>query len=71
VGSKMHQAAINPNNRATAKHRRDQFAAELADLREKALAELEARGYAVRGKTPAQIRKILKGPRLWKRRREY
>ena len=33
---------------------------ELAKLRHAALAELERRGYAVHGKTPAQIREMLK-----------
>lgn len=36
---------------------------ELAKLRNAAMAELERRGYDVRGKPPAQIRQILKrGP---------
>ncbi|HEY0223983.1 MAG TPA: hypothetical protein VGC38_05665 [Pseudolabrys sp.] len=34
--------------------------AELAELKKSAIAELEHRGYAVRGKTTAQIRKIIK-----------
>ena len=33
---------------------------ELAELKQAALTELEQRGYDVRGKTPAQIRKMLK-----------
>ena len=33
---------------------------ELAKLRDAALTELERRGYEVRGKTPAQIRELLK-----------
>ena len=33
---------------------------ELAKLKRAALAELERRGYEVRGKTPSQIREILK-----------
>ncbi len=33
---------------------------ELTRLRHAALAELERRGYQVRGKTPAQIREMLK-----------
>jgi xanthine/CO dehydrogenase XdhC/CoxF family maturation factor len=33
---------------------------ELAGLKKAALARLECRGYDVRGKTPAQIRQILK-----------
>lgn len=33
---------------------------ELAELKSSAIAELELRGYQVRGKTPAQIRQILK-----------
>jgi hypothetical protein len=33
---------------------------ELAKLKDAALAELERRGYEVRGKTPAQIREMLK-----------
>ena len=35
---------------------------ELAKLKHAALAELERRGYEVRGKTPAQIREMLKRP---------
>ena len=44
----------------SSEERRKRFANELAMLREKALSDLEARGYAVRGKTPAQIRRALK-----------
>jgi len=33
---------------------------ELAKLKKAALMELERRGYEVRGKTPAQIREMLK-----------
>jgi hypothetical protein len=33
---------------------------ELANLKHAALTELERRGYDVRGKTPAQIREILR-----------
>ncbi|MGB6316124.1 MAG: hypothetical protein WBG13_26755 [Pseudolabrys sp.] len=33
---------------------------ELTRLKHAALTELERRGYEVRGKTPAQIRKMLK-----------
>ena len=33
---------------------------ELAKLKHEALAALERRGYEVRGKTPAQIREMLK-----------
>jgi hypothetical protein len=33
---------------------------ELAKLKHAALTELERRGYEVRGKTPAQIREMLK-----------
>lgn len=40
--------------------RRNKTHEELAELRRTALAELERRGYDVRGKTPAQIRQILK-----------
>jgi hypothetical protein len=32
----------------------------LQELRNQAIAELERRGYDVRGKTPAQIREILR-----------
>jgi hypothetical protein len=35
---------------------------DLAELKRAAIAELERRGYDVRGKTPAQIRQILKRP---------
>jgi hypothetical protein len=33
---------------------------DLAELKRAAIAELERRGYDVRGKTPAQIRQMLK-----------
>jgi hypothetical protein len=33
---------------------------EFAELKNAAIADLERRGYNVRGKTPAQIRQILK-----------
>ena len=33
---------------------------ELAELKNAAITKLERRGYEVRGKTPAQIRQILK-----------
>jgi hypothetical protein len=33
---------------------------ELAELKSAAIAKLECRGYEVRGKTPGQIRQILK-----------
>jgi hypothetical protein len=33
---------------------------EMTELKTSAIAELENRGYAVRGKTTAQIRKIIK-----------
>ena len=39
---------------------RDKLRGELATLREEAIASLERRGYEVRGKTPAQIRRALK-----------
>jgi hypothetical protein len=41
-------------------HRRKQMRDKLAELKSAALAELECRGYDVRGKTPAQIKQILK-----------
>jgi hypothetical protein len=49
----------SPGNESS-EERRKRLANELAALREKALSRLEARGYAVRGKTPAQIRRALK-----------
>jgi hypothetical protein len=49
-----------PQQQQVIDQRRRSFADELAALREKALSELEARGFAVRGKTPGQIRKALK-----------
>ena len=39
---------------------RDKLREELTILREEAIASLERRGYEVRGKTPAQIRRALK-----------
>lgn len=41
--------------------RRNKLRETLAQLKSTALAELERRGYDVRGKTPAQIRRLLKG----------
>jgi hypothetical protein len=40
--------------------RRKKLRRELAELKERAIADLERRGYAVRGKTPAQIKQMLK-----------
>jgi len=40
--------------------RRKRLHDELVSLKNNAIAELERRGYEVRGKTPAQIRKLLK-----------
>ena len=40
--------------------RRKKFREVLAELRTVALTELEKRGYEVRGKTPIQIRQMLK-----------
>jgi hypothetical protein len=40
--------------------RRKQMREKLAELRNAALADLESRGYEVRGKTPIEIRQILK-----------
>ena len=40
--------------------RRKQMRDKLAELESAALAELEYRGYDVRGKTPVQIKQILK-----------
>jgi hypothetical protein len=42
------------------KERREQLRVELAEMKNAVLAELEGRGYEVRGKTPAQIRLMLK-----------
>jgi hypothetical protein len=39
---------------------REKLRQELAALRDAAMARLERRGYEVRGKTPAQIRKALR-----------
>ena len=46
-----------PDERA--RHRRMKKE-ELAELKDTAIAKLERRGYEVRGKTPAQIRQILR-----------
>jgi hypothetical protein len=35
---------------------------KIAELKRSAIAELERRGYEVRGKTPSKIRQILKRP---------
>ena len=40
--------------------RRKKLQDELTQLKEKAIVELELRGYDVRGKTPSQIRRMLK-----------
>jgi hypothetical protein len=40
--------------------RRKELREELAELKNAALTELECRGYDVRGKTPGQIRLMLK-----------
>ena len=40
--------------------RRKKLREELAELKTAALAELERHGYDVRGKTPGQIRQMLK-----------
>ena len=42
--------------------RREKLRATVAKLRNIALTNLERRGYDVRGKTPAQIRQMLKRP---------
>jgi hypothetical protein len=42
--------------------RHNKMPEDLAELKRAAIAELERRGYDVRGKTPAQIRQILKRP---------
>jgi hypothetical protein len=49
--------AVLNNDRV--RERKDKFE-QLAKLKQAALAELERRGYEVRGKTPAQIRETLK-----------
>lgn len=46
-----------PDERARHRHTKKQ---EWAELKDTAIARLERRGYEVRGKTPAQIRQILK-----------
>jgi hypothetical protein len=43
--------------------RRNKLRETLAELRNTALAELEHRGYEVRGKTPGEIQKLLKSRR--------
>jgi hypothetical protein len=40
--------------------RRSQMREKIAELKSAAIADLERRGYDVRGKTPAQIRSVLK-----------
>ena len=40
--------------------RRNKIREKLAELKSAAIADLERRGYEVRGKTPGQIRQILK-----------
>jgi hypothetical protein len=40
--------------------RRNKIREKLAELKNAAIADLERRGYEVRGKTPGQIRQILK-----------
>jgi hypothetical protein len=41
--------------------RHKKFREEIAELKDIVISDLEHRGYAVRGKTPNQIRKLLKG----------
>jgi hypothetical protein len=48
--------------------RRAEFAKELARLRERALQALEEKGHDVRGKSPAQIRAMLRGRRSRRKR---
>jgi hypothetical protein len=48
-----------PDNRAIP---RKKMQAELAELKNSAITKLERRGYEVRGKTTAQIRKIIRQP---------
>jgi hypothetical protein len=47
--------------------RRKEMRETIAGLKHMALARLEVRGYEVRGKTPAQIRHMLKRQPLKKR----
>jgi hypothetical protein len=42
--------------------RRKEMRDKFVELKSRALAKLEIRGYEVRGKTPAQIRLMLKRP---------
>lgn len=54
---------MTEHNRPTSNQRaalRTKMQEELAGLKSSAIAELEQQGYEVRGKTPAQIRQILK-----------
>jgi hypothetical protein len=60
MSPKMGRGTANPPEKDPSEQRRARLANELAALREKALSDLEARGYVVRGKTPAQIRRALK-----------
>lgn len=53
------QGQRRPHTEVEAEQRKRKFAAELAALRQQALADLEARGYDVRGKTTSQIRRAL------------
>jgi hypothetical protein len=50
-------ARLLPNERDRRRRTNKQ---EWAELKDTAIAKLERRGYEVRGKTPAQIRQILK-----------
>ena len=52
----MGDAVLNSDHVSERKEKLEQ----LAKLKQAALAELERRGYEVRGKTPAQIREMLK-----------
>jgi hypothetical protein len=55
----MDKGSEEPRAEIEAEQRKRKFADELAALREQALADLEARGYDVRGKTTGQIRRAL------------
>lgn len=67
----MNMDQENRSGKNTLKAGRSDFADELARLREKALAQLEAQGFDVRGKTPKQVRLALRAGRSKRRNHSY
>jgi hypothetical protein len=56
LGKPQKGSLVNVDRAAECKRKREEF----TNLRNEALTKLEQKGYDVRGKTPAQIRALLK-----------